>query len=170
VCVGRLCRQKGQDVLLEAWSQIAKPDRTLTLIGGGPELEPLRARWAGPDIRFEGETDRRTALDWMAAADIVVLPSRWEGLALVPLESLAVGTPVVATEVNGACEVLTSEVGSVVAVDDPAQLAAAVDRWLDRTDTGEVRQLCRRRVTDAFDVQDTLAAIDRALREIGGGQ
>ena len=169
VCVGRICRQKGQDVLLDAWSRLPGDDRSLTLVGGGPDLDSLRERWSSPDIRFTGETDRRTALDWMAAADLVVLPSRWEGLALVPLESLAVGTPVVATDVNGTREVLTEGVGSVVPIEDSVRLAAAIEEWLKKLGGDGVHQRCRNRVAESFDLTDTVTRIDRALLEISGG-
>lgn len=106
VCVGRLCRQKGQDVLLAAWPEVLRrvPRARLALVGGGPEqqrmaetvresAEPCRVRLVGdvPDPR-----------PWLAAADLVVLPSRWEGMALAPLEAMAAARPVLLTDVPGA--------------------------------------------------------------------
>ncbi|MCS0604979.1 glycosyltransferase [Streptomyces sp. LP11] len=105
VCVGRLCRQKGQDVLLRAWDTVraAHPGARLTLVGDGPAHEVLR-RSAHPSVHFAGAvTD---VLPWYRAADLVVLPSRWEGMALVPLEAQACGRPVVLTDVDGARESL----------------------------------------------------------------
>ncbi|WP_345944485.1 glycosyltransferase, partial [Streptomyces sp. SID7804] len=94
VCVGRLCRQKGQDVLLRAWRSVARrvPDARLVLVGDGPERDRLRAA-APPSVLFAGAVTDVSR--WYQAADVVVLPSRWEGMALAPLEAMACGRPVV---------------------------------------------------------------------------
>ncbi|MEI2643957.1 MAG: glycosyltransferase [Candidatus Nanopelagicales bacterium] len=170
VCVGRMCVQKGQDVLLAAWPHVAGPGRSLTLVGGGPDLEHWADRVRREDVRFLGETDRATALNWLAAADLVVLPSRWEGMALVPLESLAMGTPVVATDVNGARETVDGAVGGLVPPDDPNALALAMDQWLERSGDPALRERCRRHVEQGFDLQDTVTTIDAALLGIIGAQ
>ncbi len=162
VCLGRLSEQKGQDVLLSAWPQIEAPDRTLTFVGDGPDEQQLRACVDDPRVRFVGHTDREVALQWLAAADLVILPSRWEGMALVPLESLALGTPVVASDVNGAREAITEDVGALCPADDPAALAATVNDWLD-TPRAAARTAARARVVDGFDLAQTLTTIDRTL-------
>ncbi|GEC07226.1 glycosyl transferase family 1 [Streptomyces spinoverrucosus] len=105
VCVGRLCRQKGQDVLLRAWPAVLRqlPSARLVLVGDGPDADRLRAV-APASVEFAGP-----ALDpapWYRAADVVVLPSRWEGMALVPLEAMACARPVLVTDVDGARESL----------------------------------------------------------------
>ena len=76
------------------------PEAQLLLVGDGPDrraLERLADGLAG--VAFAGaRTDVPT---WLAAADVVVVPSRWEGMALVPLEAMACARSVVATDVNG---------------------------------------------------------------------
>jgi glycosyltransferase involved in cell wall biosynthesis len=124
VCVGRLCRQKGQDVLLAAWPRAvaAVPDARLVLVGDGPDRAALSAA-APPGVRFAGPTaDPRP---WYAAADVVVLPSRWEGLSLVQLEAMASARCVVGTDVGGVREALP-DAATVVPVADAAALAAAL--------------------------------------------
>lgn len=123
VCVGRLTRQKGQDVLLAAWSDIVRrcPDARLALVGGGDLA--LRTdgvagvRRAGPvaDVR-----------DWLAAANVVVLPSRWEGLPLTALEAMATGRSVVASDIPGLAEVVSPEMGALVPPERTGPLAEAV--------------------------------------------
>jgi glycosyltransferase involved in cell wall biosynthesis len=105
VCVGRLCRQKGQDVLLDAWYAVQDrvPEARLVLVGDGPDLDELRSRAPG-SVVFAGAVP--DAAPWYQAADLVVLPSRWEGMALAPLEAMACGRPVVLTDVDGARESL----------------------------------------------------------------
>jgi len=129
VCVGRVTRQKGQDVLLAAWPRVRAecPDATLALIGDGDQLAALSAAPA-PGVTFAGAVD--DVRSWLAAADLVVLPSRWEGLPLTVLEAFASGRPVVASRVPGLAEVVPSSVGALVPPDDPAALGDAVARRL----------------------------------------
>jgi glycosyltransferase involved in cell wall biosynthesis len=125
VCVGRLCRQKGQDLLLRAWPRVtaAVPDARLVLVGDGPDRARLAAD-APPGVRLAGRAgDPRP---WYAAADVVVLPSRWEGQALVLLEAMASARSVVSTDVGGAREALPADGGAIVPVGDTAGLAAAL--------------------------------------------
>ncbi len=131
VCVGRLSRQKGQDVLLSAWPAIrsAAPGSRLVLVGEGPEREWLEGT-AGADVHFAGNT--RDPRDWYAAATVVVVPSRWEGMALVTLEAAASGRSVVMSDVAGAREVIPLDAGAVVPAQDVDALTAAVSaRLLD---------------------------------------
>ncbi|MDQ4026003.1 MAG: glycosyltransferase, partial [Actinomycetota bacterium] len=81
VCVGRLSRQKGQDVLLEAWPSVTErvSSARLVLVGDGPEEARLRSS-AGPGVRFAGQ--REDVACWLAAADVVAFPSRWEGMSI----------------------------------------------------------------------------------------
>ncbi|MCL7425873.1 glycosyltransferase family 4 protein [Streptomyces sp. YS415] len=127
VCVGRLCRQKGQDVLLRSWEDVVDrvPAVRLALVGDGPDRETLRER-ASAAVVFAGAVE--DPRDWYLAADLVVLPSRWEGMALAPLEAMAAGRPVVVTDVAGAREALPPDhaARSVVPPDDPRALSEAV--------------------------------------------
>lgn len=127
--VGRLCVQKGQDVLLDAWPAIrrAHPRAVLVLAGDGPERAALQAR-ATSGVTFLGH--RPDALRVIAAADLVVAPSRWEGLSLSLLEAMSCGRPVVSGDVSGAAGALRAgspeAAGIVVPVGDPAALGDAV--------------------------------------------
>lgn len=131
VCVGRLSRQKGQDVLLDGWPQVLQrvPSASLVLVGDGPERHALQRRGAA-GVEFVGDgTDVPT---WLAAADVVVTPSRWEGMSLVMLEAMAAGRSIVATDVAGVRETLPPGSGAIVPAESPAGLArAVVERLLD---------------------------------------
>ncbi|MFF1507507.1 glycosyltransferase [Streptomyces sp. NPDC058326] len=172
VCVGRLCRQKGQDILLAAWPGILAqaPTARLVLVGDGPDGERLRAE-APPSVRFTGAVDDTTP--WYRAADLVVLPSRWEGMALAPLEAMASGRPVVVTDVDGARESLPpgTEPLCLVPPGDPAALADAVGRLLGRP---ELRRSLGRQahehVLSRFDVRRTGAAVADVYRELAGAR
>jgi len=132
VCIGRVTRQKGQDVLLDAWPRVRRecPRARLALVGDGDLLPGLRAKGAA-GVTFAGAVD--DIRDWLAAADVVVLPSRWEGLSLTVLEAFAAGRAVIVSDVPGLAEVLRPGVGARVTPGDPAALAAAVlDRLTSR--------------------------------------
>lgn len=124
VCVGRLSRQKAQDVLLDAWPLVRArvPDAQLALVGDGPMRETL-ARSAGPGIYFAGE--RPNVGDWLAAATVVACPSRWEGSSLALIEAMAAGRSIVATDVGGVSESLGNP-AAIVAAEDSAALATAL--------------------------------------------
>lgn len=125
LCVGRLAvAQKGQDVLLEAWPTVtaAFPQARLVLVGEGPDRAALEA--AAPDgVTFAGQ--HPDVRPWYQAADLVVQPSRYEGLSLAVLEALACGRSVVAADAIGMREAV-GDAGAIVPVGDARALAAAV--------------------------------------------
>jgi len=102
VAVGRLVPQKGFDRLLPLFAELPA-DALLILLGDGPEADRLKAQAAslklGERVQFAGF--REDAAGWIAGADCLLLPSRWEGLPNVALEALALGTPVLATPESG---------------------------------------------------------------------
>jgi glycosyltransferase involved in cell wall biosynthesis len=127
VCSARLVRQKGQDVLVAAWPAVraAVPGAELVLVGAGPTRSGLAAL-AGDGVRLVGAVERETSLRWLHAADVVVCPSRWEGMSLVALEAMALGRPLVVTAVDGMAEAVPPGTGWIVPPEDGAALAAAV--------------------------------------------
>ncbi|MEV5973897.1 glycosyltransferase [Streptomyces sp. NPDC051921] len=170
VCVGRLCRQKGQDVLLAAWPEVVArvPGARLVLVGDGPDAERLRAA-AGDAVTFAGAVP--DTAPWYRAADVVVLPSRWEGMALAPLEAMASGRPVVVGDVDGARESLPPghEELCLVPPGDPAALAAALGRLLARPELRHsLGREAREHVLSRFDVRRTGAAVAELYRELAG--
>ncbi|MEE1834779.1 glycosyltransferase [Streptomyces sp. SP17KL33] len=168
VCVGRLCRQKGQDVLLAAWEAVLRrvPGARLVLVGDGPEGERLRAL-APEGVLFAGAV--ANAVPWYQAADLVVLPSRWEGMALAPLEAMACGRPVVLTEVDGARESLPPG-QEPVPVEDASALAGAVARLLlDPLLRESLGHQGRQHVLTTHDVRHTNEAVAGVYRELLGG-
>lgn len=168
VCVGRLCRQKGQDVLLAAWEAVLRqvPAARLVLVGDGPEGARLRDL-APKGVLFAGGV--ADAAPWYQAADLVVLPSRWEGMALAPLEAMACGRPVVLTDVDGARESLPPG-REPVPVEDPAALAGAVIRLLlDPPLRESLGHQGRHHVLTTHDVRHTNKAVADVYRELLGG-
>ena len=127
--VGRLSPEKGHRVLFEAMRGL---DATLLVAGDGPLRDELRAAAAGLDARFLGYLGEARAV--FAAADAVAIPSLREGLPLVALEALALGSCVVASAVGELPEVFADGAGVLVPPGD----AAALSEALRRVQTGGV--------------------------------
>jgi len=129
--IGRLTREKGHRVLLEAMALVvqAVPDAQLRICGVGEEHDRLRGQAAAngllPQVSFVGFVpDVRAEL---ASADVFVMPSLSEGLGVAALEAMAMGKPVVATDAGGLPEaVVHGETGLVVPAGDPGALAEAL--------------------------------------------
>lgn len=110
IAVGRLDPQKGQDWLLPLLPRIfaERPQYDLLLVGDGPARERLQAQATTLQmqsrIHFLGWQSQVPRL--LKLADVLLLPSRWEGMPNVLLEAMAAGLPVVTTAVEGAAEIL----------------------------------------------------------------
>lgn len=125
VFAGRLTAQKALDVGIEA---ARRAGVALTVVGDGPERARLEA--AG-GATFLGPQPRQAVLELFRAADATLLASTWENFPHAVVESLAVGTPVVATDVGGVAEVLRDgRNGLLVPPGDVDALAAAIRRAL----------------------------------------
>ncbi|HEU5318363.1 MAG TPA: glycosyltransferase family 4 protein [Chloroflexota bacterium] len=169
LCVGRLDPQKGHPTLLDAMARVLErePAARLVLVGGAQQADPdyvaeLRTRAAAPDlvgkVTFAGE--RTDVPRLMAACDVFVLASEWEGFGLVLVEAMATGKPVVATSVSGIPEVVVQgETGLLVPPHDPSSFATAVLSLLH--DPAE----CRRLGTNGYHRVRTHFTADRMVDE-----
>ena len=160
VCVGRVTRQKGQDLLLAAWPLVTArhPDAELALVGDGDLLPALRRR--APDrVRFVGAV--ADVRPWYVAADLVALPSRWEGLPFALLEALASGRSVVATAVAGLRDALPADAGALVPAGDTPALAAAIQARLSAPARLRAESRAAAEQAAGFDIRHT-------LRELAG--
>jgi glycosyltransferase involved in cell wall biosynthesis len=175
--VGRLSREKGADVILEAFSLMSDGAARLAVVGGGPEEAALKAQ-----AERLGVADR---VNWVgvvpevgrlyAAFDWFALSSRTEGTPIALFEAMAAGTPVVATSVGGVPDVISSEEGLLVPAEDPAALARALDVVLaDRMGASARAEAARRRLETEFSVFRWVEAYDavyrQALADRGGGR
>ena len=133
VFAGRLTRQKAMHVALDALAHV--PAAQLTVIGDGPDRTRLErhAREAGLNgrVRFVGSLPREEVLDALAGAEATVLSSDWENYPHAAVESLAAGTPLVATAVGGVGEIVVDGVnGLLVPPGSPEAFGHALERLL----------------------------------------
>jgi starch synthase (maltosyl-transferring) len=149
--VGRLTQQKGLDILLAAMRQLVavRPELHLLVAGRG-RSEKINEPRLADRVHFLGWRNNVPAL--LKAADLVVLPSRWEGLSLVLLEAMAARRAVVATRVEGQGEVIEDGVsGLLVPPEDPAALGAAMERILADAALGRhLGEAARRTVEQSY--------------------
>jgi glycosyltransferase involved in cell wall biosynthesis len=137
--VGKLVPRKGVDTLVEAMGLLARrPAGAPLLVAAGiGEEQPALERRAtelgvGDRVLFVGKVAHDEVGWWMAAGDLVVLPSLSEGLPTVICEAMNVGRPVVATAVDGTPEIVRDgRTGLLVPPSDPGALAGALGRVLD---------------------------------------
>ncbi|MDX8412786.1 MAG: glycosyltransferase family 4 protein [Mariprofundales bacterium] len=131
--VGRLELFKGHDVLLNAWPDCLNewPSAQLRIAGTGSREQELQHQVAAlgiaDSVRFVGHLAANEIHQWMAAADLFVLPSRSEPFGIVLLEAMTHGLPIVASAVGGVPEVLPLHGNcQLVPSDNPTALSSAI--------------------------------------------
>ena len=143
--VGRFDPIKGIDRLLEAMAYLKHFKRMQLIIVGGdgpdtPEYQNLQRLTAGfgieQSVRFVGRIEQKNLPPYYSAADALVIPSYYESFGLVGLESLACGTPVVATRVGAMARILKQgKTGLVVADPTPRRLANNIEKILSNAES-----------------------------------
>ncbi|MBE7467032.1 MAG: glycosyltransferase [Planctomycetes bacterium] len=129
LAVGRLDPQKDHATLLEAWRQAGLRNAELWIAGAGPEHAKLAATL--PE-RAKLLGFREDVRELLAACDLFVQPSAWEGQPLTVLEAMAVGCPILASRIEAHAEVLEDgRTGVLVAQGDAAAWAEALRHWLN---------------------------------------
>jgi len=172
VCVGRLAPQKDHPTLLAALARLPA-EVVLLIVGGDPFGDgEARLRRAAAELRL-GERARFLGIrhdvpDLLAASDLFVLPSLWEGLGLVFLEAMAVGLPVVATTVSAIPEVVEDgATGWLVPPGDPERLAATIAQALADPRERERRgDLGRQRLDGRFGLERMLDEVLAVYAEV----
>lgn len=140
-CFGRVRHQKGTDLYVDAmiallptrpgWSAVVAGRATAQHAEFEQNLKDrVAAAGLGDRILFVGEVDDITP--WFGAMSLYIAPQRWEGFGLTPLEAMASGVPVVATDVGAFSELVVEAVtGNVVAREDLPAMIAAAGRFMD---------------------------------------
>lgn len=131
VYVGRLSKEKGVDILIKAFEEIE--DYHLLIIGDGPERNKLiKIAKENPRIHFLGYKPREEAIKYIKGSDILVLPSRQEGLSTTILEAMACKTPVIATNVGGNLEIIEHmKTGIIVKSENIQEIKEAIKLLLE---------------------------------------
>lgn len=169
--VARLHAQKAHLDLLKALATLAATrDVRLWLIGDGPERDRLttHVRQLGIEGRVLFAGDRDDVRDWIAAMDVFVHPTYFEGLPLSVLEAMAAAKPVITTPVDGLRGLIVSGVhGWLVAPGDTDGLAAAIRHVLDNPDDAtRVARAGAERVLTQFSAGRVVDAYDKLFKSL----
>lgn len=156
LAVGRLVYEKGHEFFVEAMAAVGKENSHAVggICGAGPLQMQLQAQierlGAQENVKLLGQWDSIPEL--LAAADVFVLPSRWEGLPMALLEAMMAGLPVIATRVEGVDEVVQPGVhGLLVPLESPMELAQAILQLLHSPDErSRMGRAARERVLSSY--------------------
>jgi len=159
VFVGRLAAEKGLGTLVDAWPIVRReyPGATLALVGEGPERAGLEARIAASGMPAGAVELPGAVADpgpWLRGADLFVLPSIEEGMSIALLEAMALGMPLVASDIAGNRRLVDDrETGRLVPPGDPRAWAAAIrDQWGDFERACEQGRAARRLVERSYSI------------------
>lgn len=169
VCVSRFMPSKGQDVLVQAVAYLKEknPRLRVEFIGKVHREDKFASKVQDLALKLEvaancffiGAIPHNEVLEHMARAWITIFPTRSEAFGLVNIESMSVGTPVIASRVGGIPEVIRDGVdGILVPPDDPKAIAEAVQRLLADDDLHkQMSNSCHQRFLEVFDRRKVIA-------------
>ncbi len=166
--VGRLSREKGADIMLDALAECG-PRWRLAIIGAGDELPNLRRQAAalriGDRVAWHGPINNAGSL--FTAFDAFVLSSRTEGTPITLFEAMNAGVPIVATRVGGVPDVVSPSHALLVPAEEPSQIAAALAE-LERDVTGASNRSvrARERLIRTFSVAAWVNAVDTVYKAV----
>ena len=176
--IGQVCHRKGQRTIVEALPEVTKriPHAKLLLVGPyyerSPHVQELRHFLAQHQLEqcviWAGATNN--VVPYVQLLDLSVVPSNKEPLGLVAVESLAAGTPVIASDVGGLPEIVQHEkTGLLVPRGAPQELAAAIVRSATNPQqTATLAQAGRARVLEMFDPEKLTAEIESIYYHVSG--
>lgn len=169
VTVCRLLPQKGVKYLVDAVKEIEE-DYKAVIIGRGPCLGELKSlvKKLGIEKKVDFITDYLTDEDlvkYYSASDFSILPSLWEPFGITLIEAMACGCPVIATNVGGIPEVVTSDCGILVSPRNPNELALAIDKLIgDKNLRRKMGRNARKRVEKHFDFDLIAEKVEQSYR------
>ncbi len=175
LCIGRLIREKGFDVALEAFVDVREsfPEARLTIAGDGPERAALEKQTTGlglgGSVTFTGWVDPDAVFDLISRSTVMAVPSRWrEPFGLVAIEAALMERPVVAARTGGLAEVvIDGKTGYLVDKEDPFALADRLKRLLSQPGLGEeLGQTARKDTIERFGIDANVDAYDALYRRV----
>ncbi len=166
--VGWLIERKGHHLIIEALTNI--PSATLVIAGDGPDLTKLMQlaqKYKVEDrVQFIGAVNQKCLNEWMQAADMLILASSREGWANVLLESMASGTPVVATKVWGTPEIVQNDDVGVLVERTVNDITAGINNLITRISNNQLDRKLVRQFAEQFDWHTISAAQHRIFKAI----
>lgn len=178
LCVGRLSPEKGQAGLLDVFTAIRERigDVELVLVGSGPEEQALRDRAASLGlagaVTFAGRQSEAATLETIAKADILVMASLMEGLPIVLMEAMALGTAIVAPRLAGIPELVDDgRTGLLYTPANWGELQSTIERLLtDEGLRGRLVEAAFKTIVDEYDVAKSAETLKILFTDDASGQ
>ncbi len=175
LCIGRLIKEKGFDVALDAFARIRDsfPNAMLTIAGAGPERPALErqaeALGLGQSVAFAGWVEPDAVYELVSQSTVMLVPSRWrEPLGIVAIEAALMARPVVAARTGGLAEVvIDAKTGFLVDKEDPQALADRLSEVLSQPElAARLGQNARADMLKRFSLDANVAAYDALYRRV----
>lgn len=173
IYVGRFVKSKGMLELITAFARLSAADALLrlVLVGDGVMREELTAligaQGLGERVLMPGGFEPEQVAQWIAAADVLTLPSWSEGYPNVVVEAIACGRPVVSTDVGGACEIIQADTGLLIPPRDVIALEHALEKALNKVwNHADIAASIRRSWDDV--AADTLTVCEQVIGRCAG--
>lgn len=176
-CFGRVRHQKGTDLFVDTMIAVLpqQPEWSAIIAGRatGPHVEfenglkdKVRAAGLADRILFVGE--HTNINEWYRSLDLFIAPQRWEGFGLTPLEAMATGVPVIATDVGAFPELIVApQTGDIIARNDLDAMSLSALGWLkDDARRGTASIAARAHVANHFTITGEAENIDRAYNAV----
>lgn len=173
-CFGRVRHQKGTDLFVDTMIAVLPENQEWSaIIAGratGPHIEfenglKQRVQQAGLQDRILFVGEHTNINDWYRALDLFVAPQRWEGFGLTPLEAMATGVPVLATDVGAFSELVAPDTGEIIPRDDLQEMIRKTLLWLNNSERlALASSASRNHVEQSFTIEGEAISLDRTYK------
>ena len=176
--VGRLTRQKNYTVTIKAFNDLCSDSLRYDIIGAGEDEQMLKGMVKNHNIRFLGTMSREEVASRTAGADIVCMPSLWEGLSIYMMEALSLGRPMMLSdipsfrdavgekELDGSEEYRRCSWGYLVS-NKPNAYRDALKEFIQSAEKKQMSEASHR-LAEQFDIKNTAMAYIEAYSKVGG--
>lgn len=164
--VGRLTKQKNYPVMIEAMRLLDSNDVNYNIIGVGEDCDYLRKKASIPNINFLGKMEREMVLKYTAMADMVCMPSLWEGLSIYMIEAFSLGKPMLLSDIPSFCDVVEEKKldkelyrkckwGYLVKVNNPKAYKLAITDFINHREDWKNMSDESYKISEKFDINLT---------------
>jgi len=175
--VGRLTEQKNYPVIIEAFNQLDMKNIVYKIIGKGEEEKNLKKQASTECICFLGTMEREKVLSYTSGADMVCMPSLWEGLSIYMMEAFALGKPMLLSDIPsfrdavGESELINEKYrkcdwGYLVKVDDPKAYCEAILDFIQNSNEWEGMRKASSAISKKFDIDFTAEKYIKAYQNL----
>ena len=152
IFVGRLSKEKGVDILIDAFNMISN-DVHLLIIGDGPEKKNLEKQSKNKNVHFLGYVNHEKTLEYIRGSDALLQPSRKEGLSTTLLEAMGCRVPIIATNVGGNTELIDDmKNGILIESENAKQIVDSIKKILNNDNLKkELTEDAYRKIVNEYD-------------------